>query len=353
MKYLIGTGVIVITLFIFILFYPLGPWNVNEIVYDDEQEGLSEQIVIRFSHVVAENTPKGLAAQKFAELAAEKTNGLVKVEVVPNGSMYTDEEEFVALENNDVQMIAPSLSKLTKLAPEWGLFDLPFLFHDYQDIEAVLSSEIGNRFLKLHEEDGIMGLALWSNGFKQMTSSITALQEPSDFAGQRFRIMPSAIIKEQFGRLGAHPVSVPFDQLYTALAEDAFDGQENTISNIYSRRIYGLQTHMTISNHGFLGYAILINKGFWDDLPKDVQASIQEAMDETTLWMTAESQRINDEQLQLIEQESSIEIHYLTEKEKIAWIEKLTSVYDSFIESINDESLQDFTLNRLNALKTQ
>jgi tripartite ATP-independent transporter DctP family solute receptor len=353
MKYLIGASILVITFILCISVYPLDLFSGKEITYDDEQEGLSKQIVIRFSHVTAENTPKGLAAQKFAQLIAEKTDGLVKVEVFPNGSLYTDEDEIEALKNNEVQMIAPSLSKMTKLAPEWGLFDLPFLFQNNQDIASVLSSGIGEQFLSLHEDVGIKGLALWSNGFKQMTSNVKQIQQPKDFTGQRFRIMPSQIIEEQFKLLGAEPVEVPFDRLYTSLQEDEFDGQENTISNIYSRRIYGLQKYMTVSNHGFLGYAVLINKKFWDSLPKQVQPIIEDAMEETTSWMIAESQRVNEDQLRLIEQESLIHIYYLSETERMEWYKKLKPVYHTFLQSVDDDKMKEFITKRMKQMETQ
>lgn len=353
MKYLIGTSLLVIVIILSIFFSPFDLFKQNDDLYDDEQEGLPEQITIRFSHVVAENTPKGLAAQKFAKLAAEKTEGLVKVEVIPNGTMYTDEEELDALMNNDVQMIAPSVSKMTRLAPEWGLFDLPFLFESNEDITSVISGEIGHKFLKLHEDEEIKGMALWSNGFKQMTSSVGALQHPEDFQGQRFRIMPSFVLEEQFKRLGAVPIAIPYDQLYMTLEENKFEGQENTISNIYSRRLYEYQSHLTLSYHGFLGYAVLMNKDFWDSLPTDVQSSLTEAMDETTSWMIKESLEMNKQQLQELAKESSIDIHYLTNEEKVVWKKKLEPVYQSLLEHVDENFAKEFITKRIKQMETQ
>ncbi|MCM3764960.1 DctP family TRAP transporter solute-binding subunit [Neobacillus niacini] len=353
MKYLLGASLLVMTLIVGIFFFPSNFFTGNEIPYDDEQDGLSQQIVIKFSHVVAENTPKGLAAQRFADLVEEKTDGLVIVEVIPNGSLYTDDDELEALIDNDVQMLAPSLSKLTKLSPEWALFDLPFLFENDQDIKDTLSSELGKKFLTLNENKGIKGLALWSNGFKQMSSNLNPLRNPEDFSGQRFRIMPSPIIAEQFKALGAKPIEVPFDQLYTSLQEEAFDGQENTISNIYSRRIYGMQKYMTVSNHGFLGYAVLMNKEFWDSLPEQVQRDINEAMAETTSWMVSESLRVNREQLGLIEQQSSIDIDYLSEQEQKKWFKALKPVYHKFLDMVKDDEMKAFVKQRMEQMETR
>ncbi|MGM7722636.1 DctP family TRAP transporter solute-binding subunit [Metabacillus sp. Hm71] len=353
MKYLIASSILVIIVILCFLFYPFELFSHENISYDDEQKGLSEQITIRFSHVVAENTPKGLAAQKFAQLASEKTDGLVNVEVVPNGTLFTDEEELDALMKNDVQMIAPSVSKMTKLALEWGLFDLPFLFQTNEDVTAVFTSEIGQNFLKLHEDENIKGMALWSNGLKQMTSSVKALKKPEDFIGQRFRIMPSDIIAEQFRRLEAVPIPLPFDQVYVSLEANRFEGQENTISNIYSRRLYELQNYMTISNHGFLGYVVLMNKEFWNSLPKDVQTSLTEAMEEATTWMINESMKMNKQQLKVIDKDSSIQIHYLTNEEREAWLNKLMPVYQTLYNQVNEKFVKDFIEQRRKQLETQ
>jgi tripartite ATP-independent transporter DctP family solute receptor len=305
--------------------------------YDDEQKGLKEQIVINFSHVVAENTPKGLAAQKFAEIVNNKSEGRVKVEVFPNGVLYSDDEEMDALMRNDVQMIAPSFSKMTEMMPEWQMFDLPFIFEDYEEVEEAFMGDVGRKLLTLLEDEDIKGLALWSNGFKQMTSNNRPLLEPSDFKGQRFRIMPSEVIEEQFRLLGAEPKVVPFNQVYESLEKHQFDGQENTISNIYSKRFYQLQRYMTISNHGYLGYAVLMNEDFWKRLPPGVQILLTDAMKETTTWIWEQAKLMNEEQLQYIKEESNIKVYYLTEEEKKKWRQKFQPIYNNFEEEATEE----------------
>jgi tripartite ATP-independent transporter DctP family solute receptor len=350
MKYIVSLSLVIIGLILTIFLYPFKLFGEDAISFDDEQEGLSKQITIVFSHVVAENTPKGLAANRFAQLAAEKTNGLVKVEVFPNGTLYSDEGELNALMSNKVQMIAPSLSKLTKLAPEWGLFDLPFLFAENEEIASLLQGELGDQFLSLHEDRNIKGLALWSNGFKQMTSSAKPMLKPVDFIGQRFRIMASPIIEDQFKQLGAVPLAMPYDQVYMSLREEKFEGQENTISNIYSRRLYELQNYMTISNHGFLGYAVLMNKEFWDGLPIEVQEGLAAAMEETASWLMEESVHTNTQQLHRLEQESAIEIHYLSTQEKAEWLEKLEPVYFKLHKEVRQDFAREFIEERIDLM---
>lgn len=313
--------------------------TMEHVVYDDEQKGLQKQIVIYFSHVVAENTPKGLAAQKFAELVKEKTNSRVKVEVFPNGSLYSDEEEIDALLRGDVQMIAPSVSKVTQLLPEWQVLDLPFIFESYDDVERAFTGEVGKRLLAMLEKKEMKGLALWGNGFKQMTSNRRLLIEPSDFSGLKFRVMPSEIIEKQFQLLGAKSIVVPFNHVYESLEKHAFDGQENTISNIYSKNFYQFQPYLTISNHGYLGYAVIVNQHFWDKLPKDIQQNIAEAMQETTAWNLNQSRKQNEAELEKMKQNSKMHIYELTKKEQEVWKQKFSPLYDEFEWEFGSELL--------------
>ncbi|KZE97275.1 C4-dicarboxylate-binding periplasmic protein [Geobacillus stearothermophilus] len=325
----------------------LAGWAVSQqvgrepLVYDDEQKGLQNQIIIYFSHVVAENTPKGLAAQKFAELVEQKTDGRVKVEVFPNGSLYSDGEELDALLRGDVQMIAPSFSKVTELVPEWQVLDLPFLFRDEDDVRRVFTGEIGAELLGMLEAKKIKGLALWSNGFKQMMSTTRPLIAPDDFRGLRFRIMPSEVIEKQFRLLGGEPVAVSFDHVYRALEQHEFDGQENTISNIYSKSFYKFQPYITISNHGYLGYAVMMNQAFWDHLPKDIQQKITEAMAEATQWNLQESKAQNERELQQLKRREDVHLYLLSETEKRRWERKLAPLYQEFTRQFGSRLLNE------------
>jgi tripartite ATP-independent transporter DctP family solute receptor len=343
-RWFIVMGLISISVFLYFATYK----NVSQtnIVFDDEQTGLDDQVVIYFSHVVAENTPKGLAVQKFTKLVEEKTNGRVKVEVFPNGSLYSDEEEIDALMRGDVQMIAPSFSKVTELIPEWQVLDLPFIFEDYHDVEKVFMGEVGKQLLAMLEKKGIQGMAFWSNGFKQMTSNRHLLIESQDFKGLRFRIMPSKVIEEQFRLFGAKPIVVPFNHVYESLEKQEFDGQENTISNIYSKGFYQFQRYMTVSNHGYLGYVVLMNKPFWRSLPKDIQKQIVAALEEATLWNLQQSKEQNEQQLLEMKNNSNIQIYTLTDKERKAWKEKFAPLYKEFEKKFGSKMLQQIQNDR-------
>lgn len=301
--------------------------------HDVEQEGLSDRIIIKFSHVVAENTPKGLAVNRFSQLVKEKTKGRVEVQVFPNGILYSDKTEMDALMRGDVQMIAPAYSNLSNRIPAWMAMDLPYAFRDEQEVQQAVNGEIGRMLFASLEPFNIKGMAFWSNGFKQFTSN-RMIRMPEDLRGQRFRIMPSKVLQDQFQAMGAETEDAPFTDVYSKLAKGAVDGQENTISNIYTKRLYQVQKYMTISNHGYLGYAVIMNRSFWEKLPPDIQSSIEEAMRESTAYINELAVTMNQQQLQEMKKEAMMEIHELTPEQQEVWRQAMMPVYDHFAPSI-------------------
>ncbi|WP_110927334.1 DctP family TRAP transporter solute-binding subunit [Bacillus massiliglaciei] len=335
---------------IFLSFQPF--FEQHELPHDEEQEGMEDQIIIKFSHVVAENTPKGMAANRFAKLVDEYTNHRVKVEVFPNESLYDDEEEWKALKNNEVQMIAPATSKLTNVSKRWMLLDLPYIFPNDQALKETLSGEVGQELLGDLEGEGIKGFAIWSNHFKQITSN-QEIRSPEDFKGKNFRIMPSEVLKEQFGHFGATTSMLGFNETFQNLEDHATDSQENTISNIYSKKLYQLQNNLTMSNHGYLGYAVMMNGSFWESLPPDIQKEIQRAMDKTTDWIWVKSSEMNEELLLDIQRESDIHIYRLSSEERKEWMDKMTQIYPEFEEEIGSGLLDKTLAIRQKYLKEQ
>lgn len=309
--------------------------------YDDDQEGLSDQIVFKFSHVVAENTPKGRAAAKFAELVDEKSNGTINIVVFSNGSLFSDIEEINALQEGQVHIIAPSTSKLGMLSTEWGVLDLPYVFPNPEAMEQGIHGPIGDRLLRSLEKEGIKGLAHWSNGFKQITTNKGPVVVPEDMNGQTFRIMQSDVIQAQFDLLGAKAHQESFNSTYNLIEEGVVDGEENTISNIYSKKFYNVQKHLTLSNHGYLGYAVMMDQKVWDQQSENTKQILLEAMKETTAWNDENSIKMNEEQLDLIKKSSSIQIHELTETEKQVWKDKLEPVFENQSITIGKELVKD------------
>lgn len=331
-KYSIILLIIIITLTLFFSFkqYILS----EDLPYDDEQEGLNEQIVLTFSHVVSNNTPKGMAADKFAEIVAEKSDGNIKIVVFSNGSLYSDIEEIRAVKEGNVDIIAPSTSKLGMLNPAWGVLDLPFIFPSYEAINEGLDGFIGQSLLSSVKGEGLIGMAHWSNGFKQFTTNDGPLVYPQDLAGQTFRIMQSDVLAAQFLQLKATSIKESFNSTYDLLDSGKVDGEENTISNIYSKKFYDLQKYMTISNHGYLGYAVLMNEHVWNKQSNETKKILTEAMAEVTQWNRKQALQMNKEQLDEIKKVSAIEIHELTNEEKARWQKVLDPVYNQFKNEI-------------------
>jgi len=308
--------------------------------YDDEQTGLDQKVVIRFSHVVAEDTPKGLAAARFAELVRLKTDGMVEIRIYPNAVLYNDNNEFQALLDGKVEMIAPATSNLSTFLPQLLIFDLPYAFEHEEMIKKGMDGKLGQLIFQSIGNANVKALALWDNGFKQMTSN-KSLITPSDFKGLSFRVMASPVLHSQFQALGAHPKTYSFNELYSQLEKGVFDGEENTLSNIYSKRFYQVQTNLTISNHGYLGYLVIMNKETWDRLSKDYQQAIIEAMKETTDWVRQYAKQINQQALDDMIKNNLINIHFQTEAEKEQWKEAFRPVYVQYLERIGEPVVQE------------
>ncbi|MGY4462524.1 C4-dicarboxylate-binding protein DctP [Bradyrhizobium sp. LB13.1] len=248
-------------------------------------------IIIKFSHVVATDTPKGKASEKFKELAEKYTGGKVKVEIYPNSTLYKDKEELEALQLGSVQMLAPSNSKFGPLGiREFEVFDLPYILPDLKTLRKVTEGPLGLRLLKLLDSKGITGLAYWDNGFKQMSAN-KKLVTPADYQGVKFRIQSSRVLQAQFKSLGSLPQVMAFSEVYQALQTGVVDGQENTWSNIYTQKMHEVQKYITETNHGYIGYVVIVNKKFWDDLPADIRDQLSKAMKEATDSSTIRSRR--------------------------------------------------------------
>jgi C4-dicarboxylate-binding protein DctP len=291
-------------------------------------------ITIKFSHVVAPATPKGKAADKFKELAEKYTNGKVAVEVYPSSQLYKDKEELEALQLGAVQMLAPSLAKFGPLgAKEFEAFDLPFLFADSAALSRVTKGEIGKQLFAKLEDKGISGLAYWDNGFKIMSAN-TPLKKPEDFLGLKMRIQSSKVIEAQMNALGAVPQVMAFSEVYQALQTGVVDGTENPPSNMYTQKMHEVQKHATISNHGYLGYAVIVNKKFWDELPADVRGQLDQAMAEATDYANSIALEENNKAIEAMKAAGTTEFHELTAEERAAWAEALKPVYDQVAERV-------------------
>ncbi|MBV8032774.1 MAG: TRAP transporter substrate-binding protein, partial [Betaproteobacteria bacterium] len=278
-----------------------------------------QPIVIKFSHVVAENTPKGKGAIKFKELAESRTKGRVKVDVYPNSQLFKDGEEMQMLQLGNVQMLAPSVSKFGPLGVrEFEVFDLPYIFDGYDDLHAVTGGKVGQDLFRKLESKGIIGLAYWDNGFKVMSAN-KPLRTPADFRGLKMRIQSSKVLDAQMRALGATPQVMAFSEVYQALQTGVVDGTENPPSNLYTQKMNEVQKFVTVSNHGVVEYAVIVNKKFWDGLPADIRRTLEEAMKEATKYANDIAKQENDDSLAKVKATGRTEIITLSADEKRAW----------------------------------
>ncbi len=300
----------------------------------------AEPIVIKFSHVVAPNTPKGRAADYFKKLAEERTKGAVKVEVYPNSQLYKDREEMEALQLGAVQMLAPSLAKFGPLGVRsFELFDLPYIFPNKETLYRVMDGDIGKKLFNLLEAKGIDGLAFWDNGFKQMSAN-TPLHKVEDFKGLKMRIQSSKVLEAQMKALGANPQVMAFSEVYSALQQGVVDGTENPMSNLYTQKMHEVQKHLTLSDHGYLGYAVIVNKAFWDGLPADIRATLTKAMADTTVFERKIAQEENDEALAKVKAAGTTQVYVLPYKDRVVWQQTLLPVHKEFEDKIGRDMIQ-------------
>jgi len=299
-----------------------------------------EPIVIKFSHVVATDTPKGKAADHFKQLAEERTKGRVKVEVYPNSTLYKDKEEVEALQLGAVQMLAPSLAKFGPLGvKEFEAFDLPYLFDGYEQLHAVTEGPVGAAMLQKLEDKGIRGLAFWDNGFKVMSAN-KPLKEPKDFRGLKMRIQSSKVLDAQMRALGANPQTMAFSEVYQALQTGVVDGTENPPSNLYTQKMFEVQPHVTLSDHGYLGYAVIVNKAFWEGLPEDIRTTLEGAMKDATKFANDIAKQENEDSLAKVRESGKSEIYELTPEEKMAWKKELVKVHRKMEGRIGKELIE-------------
>ena len=287
-------------------------------------------VVIKFSHVVADKTPKGQASLKFKELAEKKLAGKVDVQVFPNSQLFGDGKEMEALLLGDVQMIAPSLSKFDRYTKKIQLFDLPFLFDDMAAVDRFQAGAAGRGLLDSIKGRGLQGLAFWHNGMKQLSTNKDKLERPDDVKGLKFRIQASDVLEAQFRAMGANPQKMAFSEVYQALQTGVVDGQENTWSNMYSQKFYEVQKTIAETNHGVIDYMVVTNAKWWDGLPPDIRKGLAEAMTEATTYGNQVAADFNARDKDLIAKAGKARIQQLTKEDVAAWRKAMEPVWKKF-----------------------
>ncbi len=295
-------------------------------------------VTIKFSHVVAENTPKGQMANKFKDLVAERLAGKVQVEVFPNSQLFGDNKVLEAMLLGDVQMGAPALSKFSRYTKQLQIFDLPFLFKDMAAVEKFQKSDKGMELLDSLQKRGLVGLGYLHNGLKQLSSS-KPLKVPTDANGLKFRIMSSDVLAAQFHAVKATPLKKPFSEVFTLLQTRAIDGQENTWSNIFSKKFFEVQPYITESNHGLLDYMIVTSKEFWMSVPEADRAVIKSALDEAIQFGNDVAAKKAMDDRQKIVDSKRTEIITLNDAERNQWVDAMKPVWEEFEKEIGKDMI--------------
>jgi len=299
----------------------------------------AEPIEIKFSHVVAENTPKGQMALKFKQLVDERLDGKVEVKVFPNSQLFGDNKVLEAMQLGDVQLAAPSLSKFKKYTKKLQIFDLPFLFDDINAVDRFQKSDAGKKLLRSVERKGLMGLGYLHNGMKQLSSN-QVLKVPSDAKGKKFRIMSSDVLAAQFLALDAIPVKKPFSEVFTLLQTKAIDGQENSWSNIQSKKFYEVQDYITETNHGVLDYLIVTSKSFWKSLPKDIRVEVQAALDDAIAYGNGIAAEKAEQDKQKIIDSKRSKIVSISPEQRQLWVQAMKPVWKRFEGQVGRDMIQ-------------
>lgn len=297
-------------------------------------------IVIKFSHVVAADTPKGRAAEFFKKRAEALTQGRVRVDVHANSSLYKDKEEIEALQLGAVQMLAPTLSKFGRLGVrEFEVFDLPYLFDGLDAVHKVTHGPVGAELLRKLASRQVAGLAFWDNGFKPLSAN-RPLHKPADVKGLKMRVAPSKVLEAQMRALGALPQVMALSEVHPALRTGAVDGTENVISNFHTQKMHEVQKHLTLTEHGYVGYVLVANKKFWDGLPADVRTRLDQAVKEATQHANELAAAENDKALDAVRRSGRTQVTVLTPQQKLPWKRALLPVHRDMEGRIGRDLIQ-------------
>lgn len=309
-------------------------------------EPAKAEFTIRFSHVVAPETPKGMAAGRFKEEVERRSEGRIAVEIYPNSDLYGDEDELPALQSSSVEVLAPATAKFAGIAPALQVLDLPFIFNSVEEIPEVVSpdSKIGRAIYENPDlaNSNIKVLGLWDNGLKQLTTNTEEVHTPEDLEGLRFRVQPSEVLRSQFGAWGAETTQLAFNEVFNALQQGVIDGQENSYSNIESQNIHTVQSNLTISNHGYIGYVLVINGGFFDSLPEDLQQAVLDSAAAATAYNREIASQVNEEARNVIEEAGTTEIYELTPEERQEFRDAVVpEVWEEYADVIGEDIVDE------------
>ncbi|WP_420567446.1 DctP family TRAP transporter solute-binding subunit [Thalassovita sp.] len=296
------------------------------------------EIVIKFSHVTnTDKHPKGIAASLLQQRVNDEMNGKACMEVFPNSTLYNDDQVLEAMLQGDVQMAAPSLSKFEQFTKKFRIFDLPFMFKNIDAVDEFQNSDTGQAMKESMSRRGLLGLAFWHNGMKQMSAN-KPLVDPSDAEGLKFRVQNSDVLKAQMAALGGSPQPMAFKEVYGALQTGVVDGQENTWSNIYGQKFFEVQDGVTETNHGIIDYLLVTGTDWWDSLPADVQEQLSTIIAEVSATRNAESTAVNEAAKNAVIEAGGV-VRTLNAEQRAGWVETMKPVWEQFRDDVGQENI--------------
>ena len=294
----------------------------------------ADPIHIKFSHVVAADTPKGQAAEYFKKLAEERTKGRVKVTIYANSQLYKDKEELEALQMGSVQMLAPTTSKFGPMGlKEFEVFDVPYLFMNEDQVHKVTRGPVGQSLLQKLESRGIKGLAFWDNGFRVFSAN-KPLRTPADMKGLKIRINSSKVNQSIIHAVGALPQTMALSEVYQAMQTGVVDGGDGNLSNLYTQKQYEVQKYVVNTKHSYSGYAVVVNKAFWDKLPPDIRTTLEGAIKDASVYNDSIAEKDNSNAIAMMKASGKTQIYEPNAAEKAQWVKALQSVQNEIAPRI-------------------
>jgi TRAP-type transport system periplasmic protein len=236
-----------------------------------------QERTIRFGHLNNTDHPMSMGARKFAELVASKSGGKLHVKEYPSSQLGNELQQQSALQGGVQEMSAPAPTSLAGIVKEFGLLDFPFIVSDFKQADALVDGPVGKALLAKLPEKGLVGLAFFDLGFRNVTNSKRPITRAEDLEGLKLRVIPNPVFLETFKTFKANPVPMPFAELYPALETKAVDGQENPYSVILSNKFYEVQKYLSATNHVYAANIILVSKKFWDKLSPTEQKILQDS----------------------------------------------------------------------------
>jgi len=296
---------------------------------------------IRWGHLLNKDHPLSAGVQKFAELAAKKSGGKFKVREFPSSQLGSELQQQSALQGGSQEMMSAATSTLAGIVPEYGILDFPFIFANEEEADKLLDGKVGNMLGQKLAKHGLIGLGFWENGFRNVTNSRRPITKPEDLSGLKIRVMPNPVYLQTFQAVNANPIPLAFSELFTALETGAVDAQENPYAIILSNRFNEVQKYLSVTNHTYNAFAVIVSKVFWDKLSPAEQRILQESAVEARAYQREVSRKASRAALDELKQKG-MEMNTL-EKEQLVRMREITQpVIDKFAASYDQELVKAF-----------